>query len=277
MSDFGLSQYDAGQFLVIYSAMIVFGWLMTVIVPMILRPVGEPGVPQTAGQYAALASGKERYAEAVMAGLLASGHLELEGKTFHVRNRDLPRGGAETRLLSLGDTFGWKTFVRAIDSGYEEDRDTLRAAGLLTGSGKVLKARLLSIIPMVVIILFGLYRFDEGKALGEPVGVLGVLIALGLVVIVWRLLAGIRRTREGDRAMRDARQEHVGLKRAPTRDQMALGVAIFGTTVLAGTPFDPLHAMRHGGGGDVGYAGDGGGDGDGGSGCGGGGCGGCGG
>jgi len=71
MSDFGLSQYDAGQFLVIYSAMIVFGWLMTVIVPMILRPVGEPGVPQTAGQYAALASGKERYAEAVMAELSA--------------------------------------------------------------------------------------------------------------------------------------------------------------------------------------------------------------
>ena len=275
MSDLDLSQYDAGEFLVIYSAMIVFGWLVAVIVPMILRPVGEPGVPQTAGQYAALASGKVRYAEAVMAGLLASGKLELEGKTFHVRDRHIVGGGAEARLMSLGDTFGWKTFVRAIDSGYEEDRDTLRAAGLLTGSGKVLKARLLSVIPMVVIILFGLYRFDEGKALGEPVGVLGVLIALGMVVIVWRLLAGIRRTREGDRAMRDARQEHIGLKRAPTRDQMALGVAIFGTAVLAGTPFDPLHAMRHGGG-DAGYAADGG-DGDGGSGCGGGGCGGCGG
>ena len=274
MSDLDLSQYDAGEFLVIYSAMIVFGWLVAVIVPMILRPVGEPGVPQTAGQYAALASGKVRYAEAVMAGLLASGKLELEGKTFHVRDRHIVGGGAEARLMSLGDTFGWKTFVRAIDSGYEEDRDTLRAAGLLTGSGKVLKARLLSIIPMVVIILFGLYRFDEGKALSEPVGVLGVLIALGVVVIVWRLLAGIRRTREGDRAMRDARQEHVGLKRAPTREQMSLGVAIFGTAVLAGTPFDPLHAMRHGGGGDAGYAGDGG---DGGSGCGGGGCGGCGG
>ena len=73
MSDLGLSQYDAGEFLVIYSAMIVFGWLMTVIVPMILRPVGEPGVPQTAGQYAALASGKERYAEAVMARLAPDG------------------------------------------------------------------------------------------------------------------------------------------------------------------------------------------------------------
>ncbi len=274
--DLDLSQYDAGQFLVIYSAMVVFGWLVTMLVPMILRPTGEPGVPQSVGQYAALASGKTRYAEAVMAGLLASGHLELEGKTFHVRNRDLPKGGAETRLLSLGDTFGWNTFVRAIDSGYEQDRDSLRAAGLLNGPGRAFKVRALSVIPLIVIVLFGLHRFDAGRTLGEPVGVLGVLIALGLIVIAWRLLAGIRRTREGDRALREARQEHVGLKRAPTNDQMALGVAIFGTAVLAGSPYDPLHAMRHGGGGDAGYAGDGGGD-SGGSGCGGGGCGGCGG
>ncbi|WP_370179595.1 TIGR04222 domain-containing membrane protein [Alteriqipengyuania sp.] len=274
--DLGLSAYDAGEFLVIYSAMMVFGWLMTVIVPMLFRPAGEPGVPQTAGQYAALASGKSRYAESVMSGLLASGRLELEGKTFHVRDRQAEGGGAETRLMSLGDRFDWKTFVRAIDSGYETDRDTLRAAGLLDGPGKAFKVRALSVVPLIVIILFGLHRFDAGRDLGEPVGVLGVLIALGAVIVVWRLLAGFRRTRAGDRALKEARQEHVGLKRAPTNEQMALGVAIFGTAVLAGTPYDPLHAMRHGGGGDAGYAGDGGGDG-GGSGCGGGGCGGCGG
>ncbi len=274
--DLGLSAYDAGEFLVIYSAMMVFGWLMTVIVPMLFRPAGEPGVPQTAGQYAALASGKSRYAESVMSGLLASGRLELEGKTFHVRDRQAEGGGAETRLMSLGDRFDWKTFVRAIDSGYETDRDTLRAAGLLDGPGKAFKVRALSVVPLIVIILFGLHRFDAGRDLGEPVGVLGVLIALGAVIVVWRLLAGFRRTRAGDRALKEARQEHVGLKRAPTNEQMALGVAIFGTAVLAGTPYDPLHAMRHGGGGDAGSAGDGGGDG-GGSGCGGGGCGGCGG
>ena len=274
--DLGLSAYDAGDFLVIYSAMIVFGWLMTVIVPAILRPSGEPGQPANAGQYAALASGKSRYAEAIMAGLLASGKLELEGKTFHVRDRQTEGGGAETRLLSLGDSFGWKTFVRAIDSGYEADRDALRSAGLLDGPGKAFKVRALSVIPLVVILLFGLHRFDAGRALGEPVGVLGLLIGLGVIIIAWRLLAGIRRTREGERALKDARQDHIGLKRAPTNDQMALGVAIFGTAVLAGTPYDPLHAMRHGGGDAGGYAGDGGGDG-GGSGCGGGGCGGCGG
>ena len=274
--DLGLSAYDAGEFLVIYSAMIVFGWLMTIIVPALFRPAGEPGVPQTAGQYAALANGKTRYAESLMSGLLASGKLALEGKTFHVRDRQAEGGGAETRLMSLGDRFDWKTFVRAIDSGYEVDRDTLRAAGLLDGPGKAFKVRALSVVPLIVIILFGLHRFDAGRDLGEPVGVLGVLIALGAVIVVWRLLAGFRRTRAGDRALKEARQEHVGLKRAPTNEQMALGVAIFGTAVLAGTPYDPLHAMRHGGGGDAGYAGDGGGDG-GGSGCGGGGCGGCGG
>lgn len=275
--DFGLAQYDARDFLVLYSALVVIGWLLALVVPMILRPVGEPGIPADAGQYAVLASGKSRYAEAIMAGLLASGRLELEGKTFHVRERQGEGGGAETRLMSLGDSFGWNTFVRAIDGGYRADRDALVEAGLLTGSGEALPIRLIAAVPMILIVLLGIYRLQAGRALGEPVAVLAVLIVLGLVVIGWRLVSGLRRTREGIRALKDARQEHVGLKRAPLRDNMALGVAIFGTAVLAGTPFDPLHAMRHGGGGDAGYAGDGDGGGDGGSGCGGGGCGGCGG
>ncbi|MBD59827.1 MAG: TIGR04222 domain-containing membrane protein [Citromicrobium sp.] len=271
--ELGLAQYDAEQFLILYAGLIVLGWLLALIVPVILRPVGEPGVPQDAGQYAALAGGKSRYAEAVMADLLASGRLELEGKTFHVRDRQAATGGAETRLMSLGDRFGWKSFSRAIEDGYRMDRDALTEAGLLTGSGQALGVRLIAVIPMALILLLGLYRFRAGSALDEPVGILAVLIALGVVVVAWRLLVGIRRTREGERALRDARQEHVRLKRAPTQPEMGLGVAIFGTAVLAGTPYDPLHAMRHGSGGaDGSYAGDGGG-----SGCGGGGCGGCGG
>ncbi|MBB3035177.1 TIGR04222 domain-containing membrane protein [Alteriqipengyuania lutimaris] len=275
--DFGLAQYDARDFLVLYSALVVLGWVLALVVPMILRPVGEPGVPADAGQYAALASGKSRYAEAMMAGLLASGRLALEGKTFHVRARDgadgRAGGGAETRLMSLGDSFSWNTFVRAIDGGYRKDRDALIEAGLLTRSGEALSVRLMAAVPMILIVLLGLYRLQAGRAEGEPVAILAVLIVLGLVVIGWRLLSGLRRTREGIRVLKDAREENVGLKRAPMNDQMALGVAIFGTAVLAGTPLDPLHAMRHGGG-DAGYAGDGG---DGGSGCSGGGCGGCGG
>lgn len=273
----GLAQYDADHFLFLYAGLVVFGWLLAAVVPMILRPVGEPGTPRDAGQYAALASGKSRYAEAVMAGLLASGRLELKGKTFHVRNREAATGGAESRLMSLGDSFGWRTFARAIDGSYRSDRDALVEAGLLTDASQALRVRLMAIIPMLLIVLLGVYRLRVGEAEGEPIGILAVLIVAGLAVIVWRLLSGMRRTREGERAMKDARQANVRLKRAPTREQMALGVAIFGTAVLAGTPFDPLHAMRHGGdGGGGGYAGDNSSS-DGGSGCGGGGCGGCGG
>lgn len=274
--ELGLSEYGGGDFLIIYAGLILLGWLLAVIVPMILRPHGEPGVPQDAGQYAALASGKARYAEAVMAGLLASGRLEMEGKTFHVRDRQAANGGAESRLMSLGDHFGWKSFVRAIDGSYKHDKDVLTEAGLLTGPSHALPQRIIGALPMLLIVLLGIYRINAGEAEGEPIALLAVLVALGVVVIGWRMLSGLRRTREGERALKDARQENVQLKRAPTRDQMALGVAIFGTAVLAGTPFDPLHAMRHGGGGDGGYAGDGDGA-DGGSGCGGGGCGGCGG
>ena len=273
--ELGLADFDASQFLVIYSGLIVLGWLLALVVPLILRPVGEPNVPADAGQYAALASGKNRYAEAVMAGLLASGRLEMEGKRFHVRDRQAPTGGAETRLMSLGDHFGWKSFSRAIEDAYEADRDALVDKGLLAGSGQALPVRLIAVVPMVLILLVGLYRLQSGAALDEPVGILIVLMVLGLVVIAWRLLSGIRRTREGERVLRAARQEHVGLKRAPTNDQMALGVAIFGTAVLVGTPYDPLHAMRtNAGDSGGGWAGDG--D-SGGSGCGGGGCGGCGG
>ena len=108
-----LAQYGAAQFIMLYAGLIVLGWLFALIVPAILRPAGEPGRPGNAGQFAALASGKTRYAEAVMADLLASGRLELEGKKFHVRDRQAATGGAETRLMSLGDSFGWRTFARA--------------------------------------------------------------------------------------------------------------------------------------------------------------------
>ena len=276
MMELGLAQYDAGDFLALYAGLIALGLLLAIVVPMMLRPVGEPAQPANSGQYAALASGKSRYAEAVMADLLASGRLEIEGKTFRVTDRQPAMGGAETRLMSLGDNFGWRSFARSIDGSYQADRDALVAAGLLNGPGQALPVRLVAVVPMVAIVLLGLYRFRAGQAEGEPVGILAVMIALGVVAIAWRLLAGIRRTREGDRAMKEARQENLGLKRAPTNDQMALGVAIFGTAVLAGTPHDPLHAMRHGSG-DAGGGAAGDGGGDGGSGCGGGGCGGCGG
>ena len=64
------------------------------------------------------------------------------------------------------------------------------------------------------------------------------------------------------------------MKRAPQASEAGYAVAIFGTGVLVGTPWEPLHAIQRSGG-DTGTGG--GGDGGGcGSGCGGG-CGGCGG
>ena len=64
------------------------------------------------------------------------------------------------------------------------------------------------------------------------------------------------------------RARHLRLRQAPQSDEVTLAVALFGTAVLIGSPWEALHSMRTAQGGD----GSGGADG----GCGGGGCGGCG-
>ena len=105
-------------------------------------------------------------------------------------------------------------------------------------------------------------------------------------MIVTAALAMIRfftidpRTAAGIEAVQDLRARSDRFSRAPLPDEAAMAVALFGTTVLVGTPWEPVHAMRKpegdGGSGCSGGSSDSSSS-DGGSGCGGGGCGGCGG
>ncbi|VVT13498.1 conserved hypothetical protein [Erythrobacter sp. EC-HK427] len=108
-------------------------------------------------------------------------------------------------------------------------------------------------------------------------GFLVGLTALAAVLGIIRFLKFNPRTRAGEQTLAEAQERASRLKSAPRGEEVGFAVALFGTAVLVGTPFEPLHAMRQAQqGGDSGGGGcgsDGGGDG----GCGGGGCGGCGG
>ena len=78
-------------------------------------------------------------------------------------------------------------------------------------------------------------------------------------------------TAAGVATVQQMRARNGRFARAPRPDEAAMAVALFGTGVLVGTPWEPVHAMRQ-------RDGDGGGaDGSSDGGCGGGGCGGCGG
>jgi hypothetical protein len=86
-----------------------------------------------------------------------------------------------------------------------------------------------------------------------------------------------RRTEAAMSAVEAAKTRAARLKAAPTTPEMGLAVALFGTTVLAGSAYQDFHRLRSSSGdGDGGSSGDGSG-GCGSGGCGGGGCGGCGG
>jgi hypothetical protein len=85
------------------------------------------------------------------------------------------------------------------------------------------------------------------------------------------------RTVAGITAVMQMREKSSRLRRAPQAGEAGIAVALFGTGILVGTPWEPVHAMRQqgsgdgsGGGGGSDSSSDGGGDG-------GGGCGGCGG
>ncbi len=106
--------------------------------------------------------------------------------------------------------------------------------------------------------------------LGNLVSTLVSLLAITLVIGLARLVVD-RRTQAGIAAIRLARRHARRLRLAPTRPEMPLAVAMFGTVVLAGSALEPLYYLRcasNRGSIDA-SSGD--------SGCGGGGCGGCGG
>ena len=128
--------------------------------------------------------------------------------------------------------------------------------------------------PLILLIGFGAAKLMVGDARGRPIGYLTTLVILTGLIALIRFVMLDPLTREGRGALTAMRARSDRLRRAPVGGEAALGVALFGTVVLAGSEWDDLHKLRAQGGGDGGSS-DSGSDG-GSSGCGGGGCGGCG-
>lgn len=149
----------------------------------------------------------------------------------------------------------------------------LQRAGLLLRPEERTRLRWLAVAPFAVLLMIGLYRQRAGSVLGEPTEYLLGLMALTLVLAIIRFARFDPRTAAGIALVKELRSRNARLARAPRAEEAALAVALFGTGVLVGTPWEPVHALRQqsgdGGGGVEGGS-------DGGSGDGGG-CGGCGG
>ncbi|EAQ30448.1 hypothetical protein NAP1_06710 [Erythrobacter sp. NAP1] len=269
------ASYTGGDFLVFYCIMLVTCIFAGLWIPANLRPEGRRGEVEDLEEVAVLTGGADRLSVAVLSSLFAKGALDVdERKRLAVRQTGVAENESERAILAKVGGFRPAEAGRSIKAQAAAVETQLIRRGLMMDEGDRWKLRALSAAPYAALLAIGLYRQQAGAAIGEPTGFLVALIIITLVLGLFRFAMGNPRTMAGNEVVRSLEQNGSRLRRAPQANEAGYAVAIFGTGVLVGTPWEPVHAARQSGtGGDGGGSSD---SGDGGGGCGGG-CGGCGG
>ena len=270
------SSWTGGDFLLFYTMLLGFAVLAAWWMPLHLRAAGRRGESLESEDLALLAGGRDRFADSLVADLFArGGMIDAGGGKLAVAQHSLPASPAGKALLAVPGPVTLGEVRALLASHAARVAARLERHGLLLRAEELMRLRMLSIAPFVFLLVLGLYRQRAGSVLGEPTGGLVGLMVVTVVAGVIRYVTLDRRTRGGIETLHRMQDKAARLRLAPRPEEAALAVALFGTGVLVGTPWEPVHAMRQQGSGDSGGSGDS--DSDGGSGCGGGGCGGCGG
>ncbi len=267
------SSWTGSDFLIFYTTLLGLSTFAAWWFPMHLRLPGRRGESEDLESIALLSGGRQRMADSLIADLYVRGALVPADKgTLHVAARDLPVSPGGKALLAIDAPVTLDEARRAIHIHADRVAARLRRAGLLLRPEEHNRLRWLAVAPFVALLMLGLYRQRAGSALGEPTGSLVVLLILTVVLAVIRFASCDARTAAGVAAVQELRSRNGRFSRAPRPDEAAMAVALFGTGVLIGTPWEPVHALRQRDGDGSGTDGssDGGGDGCGG-------CGGCGG
>jgi uncharacterized protein (TIGR04222 family) len=266
------SSWTGSDFLMFYSALLAAATAAAWWIPAQLREAGRRGESQDAESMALLAGGRERLAEALLADLYVRGGLAMADKgRLTVAQPRIETSPAGRMLLAAPAPISHADAKRLVAIHAERAATRLRRSGLLLRAEDYARLRWLSVAPFGVLLMIGAYRQRAGSALGEPTEFLVILMILTLVLAVIRFVSSDPRTASGIAAVRQMREQNTRFARAPRPEEVGMAVALFGTGVLVGTPWEPVHALKQ----KDGDSGGGDGSSDGGSGC--GGCGGCGG
>lgn len=273
-----LNPFDltGGPFLVLYLVLLVAALAAGIVIPRQLRPEGHRQTLADLDMLAVLSGGRARFVDAIVARLLARGALVMMGiGALGVKPGARGETAAESIVLALSSPIKWSTIATRLPDYAEPVERRLVAQGLWMNGEAAARVRFWQTLPLVLLLGFGAIKLIVGEARHKPVGLLTMLLLVTAIVAAIRWFRVDRRTAAGKHALEDALLRHQRLGIAPVRDEVALGVALFGTTVLAGSALGDFHRLRAAGGDGGSSGGDGGCSGGGG--CGGGGCGGCGG
>jgi uncharacterized protein (TIGR04222 family) len=265
------SSWTGSDFLLFYSALLAAATAAAWWLPAHLREAGRRGESQDLESVALLAGGRERLAESLLADLYVRGGLAMADKgRLTVAQPRIEASPAGRMLLASAAPISLADAKRLVAIHAERAAVRLRRSGLLLRAEDYARLRWFSVAPFGMLLMIGAYRQRAGSAVGEPTEFLVMLMMLTLVLAIIRFVSSDARTAAGIAAVRQMREQNGRFTRAPRAEEVGMAVALFGTGVLVGTPWEPVHAMKQkdsDSGGDASS--------DGGSGC--GGCGGCGG
>jgi uncharacterized protein (TIGR04222 family) len=239
------SSWTGSEFLMAYSGLLAVGGAAAWWIPARFRDAGRSGESSDFESTALLAGGRARLAEAVLTDLyVRGGIIEASDGRLVVARHDLGAGPAGKALLALDPPLSLGAATRALGPHAERLAARLRRSGLMMWPDVQLRLRWLSILPLAALLVLGLYRLRAGMAEGEPTGPLVVLLGLTLLVAVIRFFVTDPRTKAGIAAVRRLRERRGSKPGIGRADETAMAVALHGTAVLAGTRWEPLHAMR---------------------------------
>ncbi|MCP5397578.1 MAG: TIGR04222 domain-containing membrane protein [Sphingomonadaceae bacterium] len=269
--------WTGGPFLMLYVALLVGAITAGFAIPAWLRPQGNSRRIDDPEEMAVLTGGKKRHAEVVASSLLARGGLEmLDKRRMAPGKAQVAKSSAERAVSNLVAPISFGDIGKAIALDSEAIEQRLIDRGQMMESGTAWQMRIFQTLPYLALMVFGYMKLEIGLSRDKPVGFLAILLIITALIALVRFFYVNRSTKGGIEAVKYAQSQSDRLRRAPTGEETATAVALFGTAVLVGTPFSDFHTMRQSStGGDSGSCGSDGG-GDGGGGCGGG-CGGCGG
>lgn len=235
--------WDGPTFLIFYVLALIVAIPLAWILGRIARPGGRTQTLSDADSLAYLAGRGDRFAEGVAARLMASGAIEVEGREFR-RGTGVSMALGDRAVLALPSPFGWKDVVAALKPEGAALERRLVANGLLLDGGERRRLALIATSPFLLLLLLGGLKLIVGFARGAPVFFLVVLLFVTFVLAMMRWGMVSDQTRAGRAALKEARRRHDRLRRAPTTRETDLAVALFGTTVLAGSAFAAFHLMR---------------------------------
>ncbi|WP_158094050.1 TIGR04222 domain-containing membrane protein [Erythrobacter tepidarius] len=243
------SSWTGSSYLLFYAALLGLATLAAWLIPVYLRRPGRRSDSPDAESLAHLAGGRERFVDVLLADLFLRGGLAAgEGGKLVVADPRLPASPAGCALLAFEGPLTREQARAVLAPHADRLLLRLRHSGLMLRPEEVSRLRWLSAAPLAVLLVMGFYRERAGSTLGEPTGLLIALMGLTALIALIRILAIDPRTRAGIAEVAQRRTALEGLDGPPRADEVPMAVALLGTEVLVGTPWEPIHALRQQGG-----------------------------